>query len=167
MSAVTNREHTHEAHSNIPMLASSPDVLPPDPYPFLAEAPAADPRLISSLGEEPLPLPPMPRAAWFWSKPPRATHSTQKFSFHSRPITGRLDRLCTGPCDVPAVLRQARGNNSRGRCWAVRSTGRPSLRRRSWGRRNRCRTFCPRVETRLTFLHGNKIRIETTWLDKP
>jgi hypothetical protein len=58
MSAVTNREATHEAHSNIPKFASSPEVLPPDLYAFLGEAPAADPRLISSLGEEPLPFPP-------------------------------------------------------------------------------------------------------------
>lgn len=59
MTVVTNQEHTHEAHSNMPMLASSPDVLPSDPYPFPGEAPAPDPRLISSLGEEPLPFPPM------------------------------------------------------------------------------------------------------------
>jgi hypothetical protein len=59
MSAVTNREATHEACSNIPMLACSPDVLPPDPYPFLGEAPAPDPRLISSPREKPVPLPSM------------------------------------------------------------------------------------------------------------
>src|SRR5215475_1313184 len=64
------------------MLASSPDVLPPDPDPFLGEAPAADPRRISAL--------------------------------------------------------------------------RPSLRLRSWGRRNRCGAFCPRVEIRSTFLHGDR-----------
>jgi hypothetical protein len=66
MSPVANREQTHEAHSNRSVRLSSLDALRPDPYPFLGEAAAADPCLISSLGEEPPPLPPEPQTARFW-----------------------------------------------------------------------------------------------------
>jgi hypothetical protein len=76
MSPVANREQIHEAHSNRSVLASSLDVLRPDPYPFLGEAAAADPCLISSLGEEPPPFPPELQAARLGSKPPKAIHST-------------------------------------------------------------------------------------------
>jgi hypothetical protein len=117
MSAVTNREATHEAHSNIPMLGSSPDILPPDPYPFLGEAPAPDPRLISSPREEPVPLPSMLRAAGFWSKPPKTTHRHPRRSPSIAPPNRDARQLLyRPPCAVPAALRQARGNNSGGRC---------------------------------------------------
>jgi hypothetical protein len=56
-------------------------------------------------------------------------------ALHNRDARQRLYRP---PCAVPAALRQARGNNSGGRCEAMRST-----------------------------LQGYNIRFETTWLNKP
>jgi hypothetical protein len=104
ISAVTNREHTYEAHSNIPILASSPDVWLPDPYAFLAEASAADPHLISSFVEEPLPLPPVLQAARFWSKLAKPPIALQAVSFHRARIKGRPDRLCSVLYGVPVAL---------------------------------------------------------------
>jgi hypothetical protein len=160
MSAVTNQEHTHEAHSNIPMLTPSPDDLPPDPYPFLGEAPAADPHLISSLREEPLPLPPVLRAARFWSKPPKGTHWTLQEE-------GQIAAVQASMASQRRFDRRG-GTTAGGRCWAMQATDRPSLRLRSWGRHNRGGTFIRRgAGIRSTFVYRYKIRIETTWLDKP
>src|SRR4030095_6681142 len=108
MSALTNREATHEAHSNIPMLACSPDVLPPGPDPFLGEAPVPDPRLISSPREEPVPLPSVIEAAQFWSNPPKTTHRhPRRFPSIAPPNRDARQLLYRPPCAVPAALRQA------------------------------------------------------------
>jgi hypothetical protein len=61
-SAVANQEHTYEAQSNLPILASARDVSPPDPRPFSGEASAPDPRLISCPGRKHLSVLPMVQA---------------------------------------------------------------------------------------------------------